>query len=114
MGYISPEIGRVLAKQLRQSQARVAERTQRSKERLSGRAPERTLPAEDLGCPRCKAHYPFGNDCPDCQVPLMPLCAMALEPAPPERWPWLKLLLALVLFFTPFVALTWFTFGVRF
>ncbi len=44
----------------------------------------------------------------------MPLCALALEPAPPERWPWLKLLLALGLFFTPFVALTWFTFGVRF
>lgn len=109
MGYISPEIGRVLASQLRESQARMAERARRGKERYAGRPRVEEVPSEALGCPQCKAHYPFGYDCPDCQVSLMPLCALDLEAPPPERFRFLKLAAALLLFITPFVLTYWFT-----
>ncbi len=44
----------------------MAERARRGKERYAGRPRVEEVPSEALGCPQCKAHYPFGYDCPDC------------------------------------------------
>ncbi len=84
MGYISPEIGMALARQMRQARVRVDEARERAQTRYEGREPDHG-PVEALQCPRCLALYEFGYDCPDCQVSLLPQ-GCEVEVQADHRW----------------------------
>ena len=85
MAYISPEIGRLLAKQVREGRQRMDDRRARSKERWESRRSSTDLVGEPLECPTCDAHYELGAVCPDCDVELVPAGSGDFSVPPPPR-----------------------------
>jgi len=84
MAYISPEIGRLLAKQVREGRQRMDDRRERSKERWEGKRLEWEDLGEPLECPDCGDHYDIGAVCIACDVELQPAGSAELRVAPPS------------------------------
>ncbi len=75
MAYSSDSIAWLaIKKQVQKQQARFRKRLSDMKEARKDRAGRRDTSmanAEAMQCPACKTKYAFGNECPDCAVPLV-------------------------------------------
>ena len=64
-----------------------------------------TPASEEMACPMCRERFLFGNECPECEVPLRSESLLPdVYEAPPRPRRWVRLFLALVCFVAAFMA----------